>query len=206
MASSSASLACCWLRRATSRRRRRLVELLDRGEVARRELPGAVVGLLGQPRAGLGRRQRRPARGDHLGARADLDALEIGQRDGARGLGLLEPGQQLGIVDRHQDLSGGDVLAAVDRPLGHPPVDARRDVDRAWRRPRPGPAAAAAAPGTRATGTTIAAIDSAHDDGGGAGRGRWRRVIIVAFRLVHLPSPQKRVRSDCSTVLHEASP
>ena len=55
--------------------------------------------------------------------------LEVGQRDQQRRLGLLELGQQLGIVDRHQELAGRDVLAAIDRALGDPAIDARRDVD-----------------------------------------------------------------------------
>ena len=109
--------------------RGRLVELLDRSEIARRQLLGAVVGLLRQPLAGLGRGHGRLALGDDLGASADLDALEIGQRDGLRGLRLLEPGQQFGIVDRHQDLARGDVLAAIHRAPGNAAVDPRRDVD-----------------------------------------------------------------------------
>jgi hypothetical protein len=110
-------------------RRRRLVELLHRGELARGQLPGAIVVLLGQLGVGLGGRESSPAGIDDLGSRADLDALEIGGGHGTRRLGLLQPGQQLGIVDRHQDLPGLDVLAAMHRPGRHAAIDAGGDVD-----------------------------------------------------------------------------
>ena len=45
--------------------------------------------------------------------------LIVRKRDGLRGLRLLELGQQFGIVDRHQDLAGSDVLAAIHRALGN---------------------------------------------------------------------------------------
>jgi hypothetical protein len=41
----------------------------------------------------------------------------------------MEFRNELGIIDLEQQLPGGDIVAALDRPLPHPAVDARGDVD-----------------------------------------------------------------------------
>ena len=64
-----------------------------------------------------------------LGARADLDIGELGGGDRQPGFRFLELGQQFRIVDLVQQLARGDILAALDRALADPAVDARRDVD-----------------------------------------------------------------------------
>ena len=53
---------------------------------------------------------------------------EVGGRDGERRLRLVKLGNEFRIVDFVENLTRGDVVASLDRTLGHPAVDPRRDI------------------------------------------------------------------------------
>ena len=61
--------------------------------------------------------------------RAHLDMREVGGRDGERRLRLAELGDEFRIVDFVEDLARDDVVASLDRTLGHSAVDPRRNID-----------------------------------------------------------------------------
>jgi hypothetical protein len=95
----------------------------------RGELLDAIIGLLRQLHIGVAIRDGGFAGGDDFLARADFDSRQIGCGDGLGGLGLLQFGEQLRIVDLDQKLSLRDVVAARHRSLADPSIDARGDVD-----------------------------------------------------------------------------
>ena len=108
---------------------RGLVEPLQRRVARAGEVLDAGVGLVGELEVGLGALKRGFLLIDHFRARAHQDVGELGLCDVDAGLGLAPFGDQLRIVDLEQQLPGGDVLAALDGTLAHPPVDPRGDVD-----------------------------------------------------------------------------
>ena len=53
---------------------------------------------------------------------------EVGGCDGERRLRLVKLGDEFRIVDFVENLTRGDVVASLDRTLGHSAVDPRRDI------------------------------------------------------------------------------
>ena len=130
----------------------RLVEPLQRRVAGSGQLLDAVIGLLRELEIGVGAVERGLLLRDHFGARARQDIGELGLGDAERGLGLAQLGHQFGIVDLVKQLSGGDIIAALDRALRDAAIDARRDVDAGRVGLALDHAAAAAGRDTRATG------------------------------------------------------
>ena len=108
---------------------RGFVEALERRVAGSRELLDAIVGLLGERQIRGGAFDRGLALRDLLGSRTGLDIGELGGGDREASFRFLKLGYEFRIVDLVQQLAGGDIVAALNRALANPAVDARRDVD-----------------------------------------------------------------------------
>ena len=95
----------------------------------RGQLLDAIVSLLGEREIRRCAFDRGLALRDLLGARTGQDIGELGGGDRQSSFRLLKLRHQFRIVDFVQQLTSGDIVAALNRALADPAVDARCDVD-----------------------------------------------------------------------------